>query len=283
MDLMNCHGRLLDLRVPRIMGVLNITPDSFTDGGKYQTIETCFRQTEKMLSAGAYIIDVGAMSSKPGNNIISPQDEWKRLEAILPKLINYFPEVFFSIDTVHSQTAALAIEAGAHIINDISGFNIDEKMPLLLAQKPVAYVLMHIQGTPQNMQQNPVYEDVVKEVIDYFVQKIAALERHNFFQIILDPGFGFGKTVTHNWELLQKLSTITLLRKPILVGISRKSFINRTLQIQWSESLPANTAIHLFSLMKGARILRAHEVLPAMQAIKIAEELQSLPAYETLD
>ncbi|MFA6923800.1 MAG: dihydropteroate synthase [Bacteroidales bacterium] len=271
----NCRGKLIDLSTPLIMGILNITPDSFYDGGKYSTEKDLIKQTEKMISEGAVIIDVGAVSTKPGAENITEEEERKRLFPFLEKLIKRFPETNFSVDTFRSGVAEMAIDKGAAIINDISAGSFDEKMFDVIAKYNVPYIIMHIKGTPQNMQKNPIYENIVKEIMFYFSEKINALKLRGVNDIIIDPGFGFGKTVEHNYEILKNLKTFEVFKMPILVGISRKSMINKVLNIDSEDALNATTSLNTFALLNGANILRVHDVKEAMEAVKIVKMFET--------
>ncbi|MDD5571512.1 MAG: dihydropteroate synthase [Bacteroidales bacterium] len=266
---MNCRGKLLDLSTPVVMGILNVTPDSFYDGGKYNSEKDVLIQAEKMISEGAAIIDVGAVSTKPGAKDVTEEEEKKRLFPLLEKLIKEFPETNFSVDTYRSGVAEMAIDKGAAMINDISAGGFDERMFEVIAKYNVPYIIMHIKGTPQNMQKNPTYENVVKEIMFYFSEKISILKSMGINDIIIDPGFGFGKTVENNYEILKNLRGFETFGLPILVGVSRKSMINKVLSINPEDALNATTSLNTFALMNGANILRVHDVKEAVEAIKI--------------
>ena len=271
----NCKGNLIDVSSPKVMGILNITPDSFYDGGKYKNESDILFQTEKMLLEGATFIDVGAYSSRPGAAHISENEELSRMIPVVDLLINHFPEIIISVDTFRSKIAKETIENGAAIINDISGGKMDEKMFQTIADLQVPYILMHMLGTPQNMQQNPVYEDVTKEIISFFAAQIYKLHQLKVNDIIIDVGFGFGKTMQHNYEILNNLSLFKILDAPILAGVSRKSMQYKPLKINAYEALNATTVANTIALLNGANILRVHDVKEAMEAIKIVNQLES--------
>lgn len=270
----NCKGNLIDVAEPKVMGILNITPDSFFDGGKYKNEADILFQTEKMLHEGATFIDVGAYSSRPGAAHISEKEELIRILPVINLLVKYFPEIIISVDTFRSEIAKETIQNGAAIINDISGGKMDENMFQTVADLQVPYILMHMLGTPQNMQQNPVYEDVTKDIIRFFSEQIFKLHQLKVNDIIIDMGFGFGKTVTHNYEILKNLSLFKNLDAPILVGISRKSMLYKPLDITANEALNATTAANTIALLNGATVLRVHDVKEAVEAIKIVKQLK---------
>lgn len=269
----NCKGNLVDLSSPKVMGILNITPDSFFDGGKYKNESDILLQTEKMLSEGATFIDVGAYSSRPGAKHISEDEELRRIVPVINLLIEKFPDIFISIDTFRSKVVKETINAGAAIVNDISGGKMDAKMFETVANLQVPYVLMHMLGTPQNMQLNPVYEDVVQEIISFFAEQIYKLHQLKLNDVIIDVGFGFGKTINHNFEILKDLSLFKKLDVPILAGISRKSMLYKTLDISAQDALNATTSANTIALLNGANILRVHDVKEAIEAIKIVEQV----------
>lgn len=257
------------------MGILNITPDSFYDGGKYKNEADILFQTEKMLHEGATFIDIGAYSSRPGAAHISENEELSRMIPVIDLLVNHFSEIIISVDTFRSEIAKISIQHGAAMINDISGGKMDEKMFQTVADLQVPYILMHMLGTPQNMQQNPVYEDVTKEIISFFAAKIYKLHQLKVNDIIIDVGFGFGKTMHHNYEILNNLSLFKSLDAPILAGVSRKSMLYKPLEITANEALNATTVANTIALLNGANILRVHDVKEAIEAIKIVNQLES--------
>ncbi|MFQ3297124.1 MAG: dihydropteroate synthase [Polaribacter sp.] len=269
----NCKGTLVDLSSPKVMGILNITPDSFYDGGKYKNESEILNQVEKMLLDGATFIDVGAYSSRPGAQHISEEEELKRSIPVIKLLVQYFPEIIISVDTFRSQVAKETIDAGAAIINDISGGKMDENMFATVANLQVPYILMHMLGTPQNMQKNPVYADVTKEIISFFAAQIHKLRQLKLNDVVIDVGFGFGKTIDHNFELLKNLALFKSLEVPILTGISRKSMLYKTLDISVQEALNATTSANTIALLNGAHILRVHDVKEAVEAVKIVQKI----------
>ena len=270
---LNCNGKLIDISSPKVMGILNITPDSFFDGGKYNNETDILQQVEKMLSEGATFIDVGAYSSRPGATHISETEELQRIVPIIELLVKNFPDIIISVDTFRSNVAQKTVEAGAAIINDISGGKMDDNMFKTVAKLQVPYIMMHMLRTPQNMQKNPVYEDVTKELISFFAAQISKLHQLKVNDVIIDVGFGFGKTIEHNYQLLKDLSLFKNLDAPILVGISRKSMLYKPLEITPQLALNATTSANTIALLNGANILRVHDVKEAMEAIKIVEQL----------
>lgn len=269
----NCKGQLLDLSTPMVMGILNTTPDSFFDGGKYLTEKECLLQAEKMLTEGATIVDVGGMSSRPGADIISIDEELKRVIPVIKSIHKEFPKAIISIDTVRSEVAREAVESGAHIINDISAGQIDENFYQTVADLQVPYILMHMQGQPKTMQLNPNYDDIKHDVLDFFVGEIEDLRNLGVKDILLDVGFGFGKTTAHNYELLKNMHVFQMMGLPILAGISRKSMIWKTLDTSPEKSLNGTTALNMVALQQGAKILRVHDVKEAMETILLFEML----------
>jgi dihydropteroate synthase len=274
---LNCKGRLLSLAHPLVMGILNVTPDSFYDGGRYAVVDAALFRAEVMLEEGAAIIDIGGMSSRPGAEILSPETELQRVLPVVDAIAQRFPEAILSIDTIYSKTARACVEAGAAIVNDISGGRLDEQMFQMVAELDVPYVLMHMKGVPGNMQGQAVYEDVVTEVLDYFIENIGRLRALGVKDILLDPGFGFGKTAAHNFRLLNNLHVFQITGCPLLAGVSRKSMIWKTLKITPEEALNGTTALHVVALQQGARILRVHDVRPAMETIRLWETLNACP------
>jgi len=261
--------KLFDFSQPKIMGVLNLAPDSFYDGGKYNREECWVGHTRKMLDEGADIIDLGAVSTRPGAVPVSEDMELKRLLTPLKILLAEFPRAVFSIDTYHSGVARQCVEAGAHLINDISGGNFDKKMFPTIADLKVPYVLMHIHGSPKNMQAHPIPENVENIIFQFFKEKVAALRLLGVEDIILDPGFGFGKTLKSNYRLLYKIASIRIDDLPILAGISRKSMINKVIDTTPSEALNGTTVVNTLALLNGANLLRVHDVKEARETIDI--------------
>ena len=270
----NCKGKLIDLSTPKIMGILNITPDSFFDGGKYDNDKAILLQTEKMLNEGATFIDVGAYSSRPGAKDISVDEELVRIVPTIELLVAKFPEIIISVDTFRSKVAEATIDAGAAIINDISGGTLDAAMFLTVAKLKASYILMHMQGNPQNMQQDPTYVNVVREIISFFAEQLEALRTLHVNDVIIDVGFGFGKTLAHNYEILQDLALFKSLEAPVLAGISRKSMLYKALGVTSSEALNATTVANTIALLNGANILRVHDVKEAVEAVKIVKQIQ---------
>jgi dihydropteroate synthase len=268
---LNCKGKILYFQYPIVMGILNITPDSFYDGGMYESEPDIIKRVGKMLAEGASIIDIGSMSTKPGAQIISEHEELNRLIPVIKSIIVHFPDIIISVDTFRSNVARVAIKEGAAIINDISGGDMDVKMFETIARLNVPYVLMHMQGTPQTMQKNPEYKDVVKDIIYILSEKVEKLKQLGVNDIIIDPGFGFGKTVEHNYQLLKNLKCFDFFELPILVGISRKSMINKVLHIKPEDALNATSILNTIALLNGANILRVHDVKEAVETIKLLE------------
>lgn len=273
---LNMGGKLLTLDTPKVMGILNITANSFYDGGNYNNTETALKQCEKMLNEGATIIDVGANSTKPGAEMLSPEKEQEILLPIFKRLKEAFKDTFFSIDTFNSSTAKYAVDLGAHMINDVSAGNLDSKMFQTIAALKVPYVAMHMQGNPLTMQQNPIYKNVSQEILFNLSQKVAELHAFGLNDIILDPGFGFGKTLEHNYTLLNQLDRFHILQKPLLVGVSRKGMIYKLLKASSNEALNGTTVVQTMALLKGVHILRVHDVKEAMEVIKIVHYTQNL-------
>lgn len=262
------------MSTPKVMGILNSTPDSFFDGGKYKTEADFLNQTEKMLLEGAAIIDVGAYSSRPNAAFVSEVEEITRLQPIVAMLVKEFPEVIFSVDTFRANVARVAIDNGAAIINDISAGLLDNKMLNVIAETKVPYIMMHMRGTPQTMTTLTDYEDIVKEMIFYFSERIAAARSLGINDIIIDPGFGFAKTLEQNYEVLQKLELFQMLDVPLLSAVSRKSMIYKLLDTSSKDALNGTTFLHTVSLLKGAKILRVHDVKEAVECVRLYEALQ---------
>lgn len=272
-NLINCRGQLLDLSHPKIMGILNVTPDSFYDGGKYNAIDNALFQVEKMLAQGADIIDIGGMSSRPGAEVISTAEELQRVIPVVGKVSKRFPECIISVDTVKSEVAKNAVEAGAHIINDISAGQFDNNLYQTVADLAVPYILMHMNGSPKTMQLNPNYDNVVTHVTDFLIREVGILRSLGIKDIILDVGFGFGKTIENNYQLLRQLSDFQILDLPIMVGISRKSMIYKYLNIEAKEALNGTSVLHLAALQNGGNILRVHDVKAAKEVVQLWEML----------
>ncbi len=271
----NCGDKILDLGNPVVMGVLNITSDSFYDGGRYTSECKQIKQTEKMIDEGAKIIDIGAVSTKPGAKQVSEKEEIRKLIPVIIKIRKIFSDICISADTYRASVAELSVDNGADIINDISGGTFDAQMFETIAKINVPYIIMHIQGSPQNMQKNPVYKDVVKEIILFFSKQINKLKKIGVHDVIIDPGFGFGKTLAHNYEILDKLDMFKIFELPVLVGMSRKRMIYKLLNITPSEALNGTSVLNTIALLKGANILRVHDVQQAFESIKITSALNS--------
>ena len=271
----NFKGNLISLTRPVVMGILNTTPDSFFDGGKYNSIEKALKKVEKDLNQGATIIDIGGYSTKPGGKNVTIDEEIRRTIPYIEKIVDTFPDINISIDTFRGKVAALALDAGAGMINDVSAWNMDKQMFETIKKYNVPYVLMHMKGEPKNMQDNPSYENVTKEVIQFLSNKINKLNSNGINDVVIDPGFGFGKTNSDNYKLLKNMEFLKVLKAPILAGISRKSMIYKTLKINKLESINGTTALNMFALSKGAKILRVHDVKQAMECIYLSEEINS--------
>lgn len=272
---MKIKGQLIDFSIPKVMGVLNITPDSFYDGGRYTEKEKIVSKVEKMILEGVDFIDVGAYSSRPGAVLISFREELKRLSETMELLRSGFPESIISIDTFRSGIARKMVEEyGANMINDISAGDMDKEMFTTIADLKIPYIMMHMQGTPQIMQKNPKYDNVVKDILTFLSGKVEELKLLGVDNVILDPGFGFGKTLDHNYELMNGLGQFSVLNKPIMVGVSRKSMIGKLLGCTPGEALNGTVVLNTVALMKGIDILRVHDVKEAVEAIKIVEKLK---------
>ena len=267
----NCRGKLISTEKPLVMGILNITQDSFFDGGKYLTEKEWLAHTAHMLEDGAKMIDIGGVSTRPGSASVNEKDELTNILKVLIFVRKHFPQTIISIDTFRSNVARAAVDNGADIINDISGGTMDKKMFVTIAELKVPYVLMHIQGTPENMQKNPTYADVVKSIIHFLSEKVNELHQLGVNDIIIDPGFGFGKTLEHNYEILNKLDYLNLFDLPLLVGFSRKSMICKALHVKPENALNGTTVLNTIALLKGAKILRVHDVKQAVETVKIYE------------
>ncbi|MEN9547974.1 MAG: dihydropteroate synthase [Bacteroidota bacterium] len=271
---LNCKGRMLTIDEPVVMGIINITPDSFYSGSRQQTIDSVLFQAEKMLEEGATILDIGGQSTRPGSEQISAADEISRIKAPISALHQRFPEAFISIDTYYASVAMEAVNAGASIINDISAGTLDADMLPTVAALKVPYVLMHMQGTPQSMQVHPQYTNITKDLLAFFIQQRDRLKEYGIQEVIMDPGFGFGKTIEHNFQLLQALEVFEILQAPLLVGISRKATIWRTLQTSPEAALNGTTVLNTVALFKGAAILRVHDVKEAVESVKLMQALK---------
>ena len=269
----NCKGLLVDLSTPKVMGILNVTPNSFFDGGKYKNETEILSQAEKMLLDGATFIDIGAYSSKPNAEFVSEQKEISRIVPVIDLVLKHFPETIISIDTFRSEVARASIESGAAIINDIAAGNLDGKMFEIIAKYNVPYIMMHMRGNPQTMQTLTDYDDIVKEMLFYFSEKVALARSFGINDLIIDPGFGFAKTITQNYEVFQKMELFNMLELPILVGVSRKSMIYKTLDITIENALNGTTVLNTLALTKGAKILRVHDVKEAVECVTLFNKI----------
>ncbi|TPV34090.1 dihydropteroate synthase [Paucihalobacter ruber] len=270
----NCKGQLIDLSTPKVMGVLNLTPDSFYDGGSYKNELDILSQVEKMLREGATFIDVGGYSSKPGAEFVAEDEELRRVLPVVELLIKKFPDIILSIDTFRSSVAKASIETGAAMINDISAGMLDKEMIKTVARLQVPYIMMHMRGTPQTMQQLTVYNDLLKEMISYFAERLQRAKSEQLIDVIIDPGFGFAKTREQNFELLGNLELLNIIDKPLLVGVSRKSMIYKTLNSTPEQALNGTTALNMLALTKGANILRVHDVKEAVECVTLFNQLK---------
>lgn len=271
---LNLKGELLDLSRPCVMGILNLTPDSFYSNSRMGSIDAALERAETCLEEGAAFIDIGAYSSRPGAAEVATEEELQRMIPAITAISKRFPEARLSIDTFRAKVAKESIEAGAHVVNDISGGNLDEMMFETVAALNVPYILMHMQGTPQTMQQKPVYKNIGLEVVDYLAEKVSTLKALGVKDIILDPGFGFAKNTAHNYQLMNQLENLDVFGLPVLVGISRKSMIYKLLGITADEALNGTSVLNTIALQKGASILRVHDVRAAVECVAIVEKMQ---------
>lgn len=269
----NCKGNLIDLSQPKIMGILNITPDSFFDGGKHKDEKAVLKQVEKMLTEGATFIDIGAYSSRPGADPVSEEEELQRILPIVNLLVKEFNDIIISIDTFRSRIASKCLENGAALINDISAGLLDKNMLSTVAKYKVPYIMMHMKGTSQTMQRETNYENLITDIQFYFSQRIAKARNLGIYDLIIDPGFGFAKTLEQNYELLKHLEVFQNMNIPLLAGLSRKSMIYKALETDAQNALNGTTALHMISLQKGAKILRVHDVKEALECITLNQQL----------
>lgn len=270
---LNCRGRLLNLNEPLVMGILNLTPDSFSDGGQYNNLEMAVEHAGKMLAEGATILDLGGYSSRPGADDISVDEELSRIREIAVEIMDRFPSAFISIDTFRSEVARQMLDLGVHMINDISAGTLDPEMMSVVAGYDAPYMLMHMRGTPQTMQGMAQYENLTTEVWDHLVQRVQLARKAGITDIVIDPGFGFGKTIDHNYELFRNLDKFNLLGLPLLVGVSRKSMLYRPFGTVPTDTLELSSALHLKALESGANILRVHDVAPAVRILRLHQML----------
>jgi dihydropteroate synthase len=275
-EFINCRGKLLDLSQPVVMGIINITDDSFYAGGRSRSLDLVLEKAAQHLAEGAAILDIGAQSTRPGAVDVGPDTELERLVPAIEALVKQYPQAIISVDTYYAAVAEQTILAGAAIINDISAGEIDKDMLTTAGRLQVPYIAMHMQGTPGNMQKNPQYDNVVKDVLDYFIRKKEACLKAGIKDLIFDPGYGFGKTLAHNYALLKHLSVFHILDAPLLVGISRKSMIYKLLENTAAEALNGTTVLNTLALQQGASILRVHDVKAAAEVIRINTYLQNL-------
>ncbi len=269
---LNCRGKIVVIEKPLVMGIINVTPDSFFEKGRSQKQDTILRLAEKMILEGADFLDIGGQSTRPGSEKISAEEELERVLPAIKIILQHFPETIISVDTFYSSVARAAVQSGACIINDISAGNIDAAMLSTVADLKTPYICMHMKGTPQTMQHEAYYENVLKDVLDFFIEKTAQCKDAGINDIIIDPGFGFAKTITHNFHLLKNLAVFKILGKPILAGISRKSTVYKTLNIPVEDALNGTTVLHTLALQNGANILRVHDVKEAKEAITLFEK-----------
>ena len=270
----NCKGILVDLSTPKVMGILNVTPNSFYDGGKHKEINSIIHQVNKMLSEGADFIDIGAYSSKPSAEFVSEEEEIKRLVPIVKSLVETFPNIVLSVDTFRAQVAKASVENGVAMVNDIAAGLLDDKMLETVAELKVPYIMMHMRGNPQTMQSLTDYKDIVKEMIFYFSERIQKARSFGISDIVIDPGFGFAKTLEQNYEVFHKMELFKILELPILVGVSRKSMIYKVLENSPQEALNGTSVLNTIALQKGAKILRVHDVKEAVECIKLVSKLK---------
>ena len=269
----NCKGQLIDLTEPKVMGILNVTPNSFFDGGKHSDLKAILSQVEKMLSEGATFIDIGGYSSKPSAEFVSEDEELERLLPVVQQIVREFPTAILSIDTFRSKVAQATIENGAAIINDISAGKLDDTMLQTVAQLQVPYIMMHMKGAPQTMQSMAQYGNIIKEMVFYFSERVAQARSLGINDIIIDPGFGFAKTIQQNFEVLNKLELFQMLELPLLAGVSRKSMIYKTLETTPEFALNGTTSLNTIALLKGAKILRVHDVKEAVECVTLYHQL----------
>jgi dihydropteroate synthase len=267
---LNCNGKLLTAKAPLVMGIINLTPDSFYEDSRVDGVDEVLRHTEQMLRDGADIIDIGAQSTRPNATLLTEDQELSRIAGIMDVVTDNFPEAIFSVDTFYSRVAKLCVAAGASMVNDISGGEIDKEMFSIVAKLNVPYVCMHMRGTPQTMRKHTQYDDVTKSVLDYFIVKLQECRQAGINDVIIDPGFGFSKNSAQNFELLRNLRALKMAGVPLLVGLSRKSTIYKTLHVTAADALNGTTVMNTIALVNGADILRVHDVREAKEAVKLA-------------
>ena len=272
---LNCKGKIISLEKPLIMGIINATPDSFFEGHLHISQEKILEKVEKMVQEGADMIDIGGQSTRPGSKRVSLEDEIQRVIPYINFVHKNFPDTIISVDTYYSKVASLAVDSGASIVNDISSGNFDREMIPTVGKMKVPYICMHMQGTPETMQENPVYQNVTNEVINFFIKKTDECKKANIKDIIIDPGFGFGKTIPHNFKLLKDLQALKILNLPILAGLSRKGMIYKTLGTSAESALNGTTVLNTLALNNGASILRVHDVKEAKETITLFEQYKN--------
>lgn len=275
MEVLNCNGKVLDLQVPHIMGIVNTTPDSFYRGSRYEDLDRLLNGVETMINDGASIIDIGGQSSRPRAEKITAFDEWSRIKDAIIQVRQRFPDIILSVDTYYSEVVNYCHNEGVDMINDISAGSMDPNMLQSVGDTNMAYVLMHMLGTPKTMQDDPNYKNLILDIITFLKAKISKLHSFGKFDIMIDPGFGFGKQITDNYEILRKLDVFRLLDVPILIGLSRKSMIYKVLQIESGQALNGTTALHMAALLNGASVLRVHDVSAAKEVVTLYQNLTS--------
>ena len=272
---LNCRGTLVDLTTPKVMAIVNATPDSFFEQSRVKSIDQFKKKIDQMITEGADIIDIGAYSSRPNAEHISEEQELNRLLPLIDFIRTYFPDVLVSVDTYRAEVAKEVLERGVHMINDISGGQLDEQLLRVVASYRVPYILMHMRGTPQTMMKNTTYDHLSSDLIHYFTTNISKAKQAGIIDIIIDPGFGFSKTLEQNYQLLNQVEQLNALDTPMLIGVSRKSMIYKALDITPNEALNGTTALHMIALSKGAQLLRVHDVKPAVECIKLYQLLKN--------
>lgn len=270
---LNCKGQLIDLSTPKVMGILNITPDSFYDGGQFKDSKSILVQTEKLISEGATFVDVGAYSSRPGANFVSENEELHRIIPVVELILKHFPKTLISIDSFRANVIRECVNAGAVISNDISAGHLDDQMMKTIGELGIPYIMMHMRGTPQTMQNLTHYDHLITEIFSYFSERVQLAKQHKIMDVVIDPGFGFAKTLSQNYELLGKLEFFQNLNCPILCGVSRKSMIYKTLNCLPKEALNGTTALNMVALINGTNILRVHDVKEALECVKLFNQL----------
>jgi dihydropteroate synthase len=272
---LNCNGKLIDISKPSVMAILNVTPDSFYESSRADNLTTILKKVESFIKAGATFVDIGAYSSRPDAAEVSEEEEIERIIKPITQIQRNFPEILISVDTFRAKVAEESIASGAHIINDISAGNLDENMLSTVAKLQAPYIMMHMKGTPQTMQQSPSYQNISKEIFTYFDKKIKAAKTAGIKDIIVDPGFGFAKTLAHNYQLLTEMELLNFFELPILVGVSRKSMITKALNIKTEDALNGTTVLNTIALIKGANILRVHDVKEAVECVQLTNHLNA--------